>query len=768
MSENNGNIHRKCHGNDDIDIKGIFETVIANKWLILLITVFAIIIGWIYSTTIPTMYESTALVQIENKSQGIGGIGNSELLAASGSRMSSTVQVEIALMKSHFVLQPTVELLGLNVKVIPRYFPVLSKFFIHFHKSKKIARPFLDMSRYVWGGEKINVKQFKASPQFFDSNFIIVAKGNGSYELYTAARKLVLQGKVGEDIESTTIPGIRICIDELSANVGAEFDLIQQSAGGVADIINSNLVISDIGAVQGVGTGILNMVLSGPDQQLLPLTLNTIINYDIQRNIDKKNIEIQKTLDFLRQQAPILKDTLERTEAILSDFKGDYVAGGADINTNINVNNGAAASVNSGFGSGGMSFSRNIFLDKLVALDKTIEEIKLKRGELLQSFTEKHPIIIALNRQQKIIEQELLVLEDKIKTLPKTEQKILGLNRDIRVKEQMYMLILGRIQELQIAQAGNVSDVRLLTPATSATELPSKSLFFVGVTALIGFLLSIIIIFTRKALVRGVEDTDYVEDYLGIPTYAVLPYSREQKKIAREVKRNIRGTGPFILAYSKPKDLVVEGLRSLRTMVQFTLQEAKANVLTVLGTSPGIGKSFVSANLAQLFVDGGKNVLLIDSDIRKGKMHLYFEGKKKPGLAEILSGKMGVDEVKRKVKNRFDFVACGESTGPSPAELFLSDKFQNFIAKSAEIYDIIIVDTPPILAVTEGVVIAQKINSVNLLLVGIGVDDLHGTAYAVRHLNKGGVRVNGLVFNNLTRITSRHGYGSYGYYDDEK
>ena len=769
MLETHGNVqmHRKHRDNDEIDIRGIIEAVIVNKWLILVITALAMVIGWIYSTTISTMYQSTALIQIENKSQGIG-IGGMQGGASNGvssglggvSGGVSSVQVETALIKSHFVLQPIVELLGLNVKVVPHYFPVLSKFFIHFHKSKRLTLPFLGMNRYAWGGEKINVKQLKVPPQFFDSNFRIVAKGNETYELYTAAKKLVLQGKVGEEVESSIIPGVKIWITELDANVGTEFNLIQQSSGGVADGIDSNLMLSDIGSGQGVGTGILNVVLNGTDQQSLPLTLNTIINYDIQRNIDKKNVEIQKTLDFLGQQAPILKNSLEQTEAALSDLKSNYGAGGG---VGISTNTGGV-----GANSGGISFGGNIFLDKLVALDKSIEEIKLKKGELLQSFTEKHPIIISLTRQQKRLEQELLVLEDKLKSLPKTEQKILGLTRDIKVKEQMYMLILGRIQELQITQAGSVSDVRLLTPAASAVELPSKQLTIIAAAALIGFLLSIAIIFTRKALTQGVDDPDYVEDYLGIPTYAVLPYSREQKKLAREVKRNIYGTGPFVLAASKPKDLVIEGLRSLRTMLQFNLQEADSNVISVLGTSPGIGKSFVSVNLAQLFVDAGKSVLLIDADIRKGKMHLYLECKKSLGLAELLNGSSEFDEVKNKIADKFDFVACGESTGPSPVELFLSGKFQEFISNVSELYDVVVIDTPPILAVAEGVIIAQKINSVNVLLIGVGTDDLSGAERTAKILNKNGVKVNGLVFNSVTKSKNSHGYGHYGYYDDEK
>lgn len=771
MSESHGNtrVHSKHHGfdgQDEIDIREIVGTIVANKWLILLVTILATVVGWIYTVTTPTQYEATALIQIENKSQGMGGFGGISESIASSSRASSSVQIETALMKSRFVLQPTVESLGLDVKVTPNYFLVLSKFFIHFHKSKKLVPPFLGMNRYAWGGERISVKRFKVPPQFFDSDFILVTKGDDVYELYTHEKKLVLQGRVGEVVESSItsrIPGIKILVTELYANVGTEFNLIQQSANNVAKGISDNLTVVDIGSGQGVGTGILNVLLSGTNKQLLPTILNAIVDFDIQRNIDKKNVEIKKTLDFLRQQAPILKNGLEHTETALSVFKTGY--GFSGVNVNYGGKNGSGGN-SDGIGFGGGS----AFLEKLVAIDKNIEEMKLKKDELLQSFTEKHPVILALNRQQKRLEQELSILEDKIKTLPETEQKMLALARDVKVKEQMYMLILSKIQELQITQAGIVGDVRMLTPATSAAELPSKQLTIIAAATLIGFLLAVAIIFTRKVLTRGVDNPDDVEDYLGVPTYAVLPYSREQKKLTREVKRNIRGTGPFILAASKPKDLTIEGLRSLRTTIQFTLQEAATNVLAVLGTSPGIGKSFVSANLAQLLADGGKNVLLIDADIRKGKMHSYLECKKSPGLAEILNGNTEFDAVKNKIKDKFDFVACGESFGPSPAELFLSGEFQMFIDSVANVYDAVIIDTPPILAVTEGVIIAQKIHSVNLLLIGIGVDDLRGVEYAIKRLSKSGVKVNGLVFNNMVRSQSKsaYGYGNYGYYDGEK
>jgi tyrosine-protein kinase Etk/Wzc len=467
--------------------------------------------------------------------------------------------------------------------------------------------------------------------------------------------------------------------------------------------------------------------------------LNTIIAYDIQNNVNKKNLEIQKTLTFLAQQVPILKSNLEQAEITLNAFK-------------------AEKRISSDLGSGG---GRSLALEKMVALDKTLEELKLKKEELLQTFTENYPLVITVNVQQKRIEKELQLLENEVKSLPQDEQKALSVERDIKVRDQLYLLMLNKIQELQIVQAGIVSDVRVLTPATIAAQLPSNQLIILGIGALCGFVLSFVTIFVRKMLTKVIENPDEVESRLGIPAYAFVPYSKEQKKLAQLAKRQVMCSKPLVLAQSKPKDLAIESLRSLRTMLQFTLQDVKTNLITILGTSPSVGKSFVSLNLAQLLVDSGKRVLLIDADLRKGKLHHYFGVPNKPGLAEILIGEVSFDQAKRNLSEKLDLLTGGKAQ-ISPADLFMREQFKQTIATVSGLYDLIVVDTPPVLAVADSTIMLQKINSVNVLLVAIGADSLLGVEHVMRRFNNNGIKINGLIFNNVTQM--KYGYGNYGYY----
>jgi len=726
---------------DEIDLSEILGTIWTHKVFILLVTFFAVFCAWVYTVIIPQEYEASSLIQIDSKSNAASGIKSFDIPGEMGGSLSSasSSQIESALIKSRFVIQPAIEFLGLDIQVKPNSFPLLSKFFIHYHKNSKLAKPFWGMNKYVWGGESISVKQFKVPNNFLDQVFTIVAGANDTYQLYFD-HKLVLNGKVGENAESeitSKIPEVKILITDLRANGGAEFKIYQQPLGKVLKEISKNLAITDIGGAGSPETGILNVVFRGTNQWLLPKVLNTILAYDIQNNVDKKNLEIQKTLGFLEQQVPILKDSLEQAETALNDFRATT-----------GLSNEAAG-------------GKNILLDKLVTLDQTLEAIKLKKEDLLQTFTEKHPLIISLNAQQKRLEKELAVLEGEIKNLPKDQQKALSLERDIKVKDQLYSLLLGKIQELQIVQAGIVSDVRVLNAAVAANPLPSKQLVILGIGALIGLILAIIIIFIRKLLTKMIDNPDEVESRLGIPAYAFVPYSKEQKRLTQLTKQHVVSGEHLVLAKMKPRDLAVESLRSLRTMLQFALQDTKTNIVTILGTSPAVGKSFVALNLAQLLVDSGKKVLLIDADLRKGKLHSYFGMPSKLGFAEVLAGEISFEQAKRTLNEKMDLLTCGKAI-ISPADLFIREQFKQTVALVSSLYDLVIIDTPPVLAVTDSMIMLQKITSVNVLLVAIGADTLPGVEHVIKRFSNNGAKISGLVFNNLTRV--QYGYGNYGYY----
>lgn len=740
------------HSEEELDIHELFLILKEHRIFVAIVILCCLLVASIYCLRIPPRYETSALIQVNNKSEGMGGMLeglDSSISAAMGRTTgASPAQIESALIGSRFILEPTINKLGLDIHVTPHYFPIFGFYLAQHYEDDGIAKPLFGMTKYAWGGEVINVKQFKIPDNLTKKIFKIVTLTDGNYKLYDDSKKLLLVGHVGQlaqydDLHNHTY--VRILVSDLKACVGTEFKIYATQLSDTLKELSESIRIVDLGS-QGADllgrsqTGILNIAMRGTNAEELSNVLNTIVYLDIEKNSSKKTIEAQKTLEFLDQQVIILKDDLNQAATALSEYQATK-------------------------GAIGMNIEREVLLQKVVEVEKALGEIKLKKVEFLQEYTELHPYLISMKNKQNQLEKELEILYVTVKTLPATQQKILGLERDVKVKSQLYLLLLNKIQQLQIIKAGTISDVRILNAAATPIKLPSRKPIVLVGGAFFGFILAVLILFLRRLADKGMNDPDYLEEQLGIPLYAVIPHSKQQETLTQKMKRKVPGAGPFVLAAADQKDLAIEGLRSLRTTLQFALQEVKNNVVAIMGSSPSIGKSFVGLNLAYLFVDTGKKVLLIDADMRKGKICQYLSLPSSPGLADILMQTVTFENAKNTIKpDALDFVATGNYP-VNPAELLTGNVFKDFLEAIKQQYDIIIIDTPPILAVTVAILIARH-TGINLLLLGSSSEHIRSLIHSVRRVEKNDITIHGLIFNNTKGAKYSGGYygKNYGYY----
>ncbi len=752
---------RHSQDDDQINISEMFSVVKAHIRFIIVVMLSVFVLAVIYAMRIPPRYQTSALIQIEQQQSSMTGLLNNLDTSSGGmgefGMTATPVNIESALIMSRFIIQPTVKNLGLNIQVSPHYFPIFGSFMAHRYNKPGVAKPFLGLSKYAWGGESVKIGEFEVPDTAVGERFKLKVLTRNSYELYSLKGQRILAGKIGQLAESAasgSVPGMKLLVTSVKANPGLEYFIASTPTEGLVAQIISNLSISDLGTNKSsselgyqVQTGVLNLSLKGSKPERLPLILNTIIKYEIQKNIEKKTAEAKKALVFLEKQSTSLKDELDRAETALTKYKANQ-------------------------GGIGVSAASQVLIGQMVDLEKSIFEIKLKKVELLQEYTEQHPYIIALNNQQKGLKYQLSSLEDQVKTLPKTEQNMLSLERDVKVKNVLYSLILSKIQQLQIVKEGTISDVRILDLATNVNRIPSKTMVILVGSLLFGFILAIGIILLKYIMVERLNDPDYIEDRLGLPMYAAIPHSSNQSQMMKDVKRHILKTGPFVLATLFNKDIAIESLRSLRTILLMTLQKSKNNVVTILGSGPNIGKSFVSINLAYVLADGGKNVLLLDADMRRGKMHTNLAHPANPGLAEILSGETIFEHAKTNINGKVfvngggvDFLPCGKYPA-NPAELLFDNAFAKFIIKVAPLYDIVLIDTPPVLAAADAGIIA-KCATTNLLLIGARSGSIKTQEHTLKRLQKHDVEVQGLVLNN-TKPSRGYGYGyGYEYYSDK-
>ena len=203
-----------------------------------------------------------------------------------------------------------------------------------------------------------------------------------------------------------------------------------------------------------------------------------------------------------------------------------------------------------------------------------------------------------------------------------------------------------------------------------------------------------------------------------------------------------------MLANAKPKDVCIESLRSLRTSMQFTLQDARNHIVMFTGPLPGVGKSFLTINLAVLLAHSGKRVLMIDGDMRRGALEKHLGGSQDNGLSELLSGQISLEEAVRATEiDNLAFISCGRRP-PNPSELLMSPRLPLYLDGLGKRYDVILIDTPPVLAVTDASIIGGYAGS-TFFVVRSGMHSEGEIADALKRLHSAGVHVQGAIFNAM-------------------
>jgi tyrosine-protein kinase Etk/Wzc len=403
-------------------------------------------------------------------------------------------------------------------------------------------------------------------------------------------------------------------------------------------------------------------------------------------------------------------------------------------------------------------------LDQEVAIETSIQQLRMQQADIERRYTPEHPAYKALIQQIGQLQAQKDGMDKQVGGLPDTQQELLRLTRDVQVSNTTYTGLLNQAQQLDIARAGTVGNVRIIDSAAvdiSQPVKPKKAIVVLGGTFLGGFL-AVAFIFIRQMLNRGVEDPAAIEQ-LGLPVYASIPISVQEQAISLHGK-HMHGDGKqHLLVINAPADLATEALRSLRTSLHFARLEAKNNVLMISGSSPNAGKTFVSANLAAVVAQSGQRVLLIDGDLRMGALHKVIGGRAERGLSELISGQIDLPTATRAVTplDNLHFIARGK-VPPNPSELLMNSRFTALLEKLKPLYDLIIIDTPPILAVTDAAIIGHQAGT-SLLVVRFGLNQTREIALAKQRFEQNGVEIKGAIFNAVEKRSS--GYYSYGYYE---
>ncbi|MEZ9835244.1 polysaccharide biosynthesis tyrosine autokinase [Vibrio breoganii] len=719
MTQANSSITPQPAQPDVIDLGKLFGLLLDGKWVIVVTTVLFSVLGLAYALQSTPIYKADALVQVEKKTGGFPGLSAD---VGDMFEQDSSISAEIEIIKSRTLLAKTVDKFELTTVVAPKYLPIIGKLY----------------ARTLGQEGKIKVERFEVPIGYATSGYQIVLEDAelGKYKVIDNNENLILEGVV--DTLAQNSNGFQLFVSQIGGSEGQAFYLGKRSTLSAIGWLQGSLAITE----KGRQSGVLSFEFNGANPEQISLLLNDITQNYFLQNVERNAAQAENSLEFLQSKLPEVKAQLTEYENRLNTYQAD--------NDSVDLGMEAQSTLNI-----------------MVALEAQLNELSFKESEILERFTTNHPAYISLQNKRKTLEQQKYRLEQQIKALPATQREILRLKRDVEVNQQIYLQLLNKNQELNLVKASTVGNVRILDSAVTygGAVKPKKSLIVLLATVL-GFILGVGYILIKALLHRGVESADKIEE-IGIPVYSTIPKSDSQerlgKKLAQFIKRKSKApVEEFLLSQVDPTDVSIEALRSLRTSLHFAMLEAKNNLIMISGPSPSIGKSFVSANFAAVLAQGGKKVLLIDADLRKGHIGKAAKLQHTKGLSDYLAGTDETDTfINKDVIEGLDFLGKG-SVPPNPSELLLHERFDALCKWASENYDIVVIDTPPVLAVTDAAIVGQKCGT-SLMVARFGQTALKEIEISSSRLEQSGVSVKGVVLNAVEKTASS--YYSYGYYN---
>lgn len=709
---------------DGFNVGELIGTLLAYKWLILSVTALAAVVGVLVAFSMTPIYRADALIQVDEQgSKGLSVLKELEPLVGD----TTSVAAELEILNSRMVLGRAVEKLGLDIFAEPHYAPFIGATVARRFTGQGLREPMFRATGYAWGGEQIKIAQLEVLPGLRDAVLTLVAEEGGGYQLLDAEGVELLRGTVGERVSTG---GLSVMIAELRARPGTRFEVVRRSSETAINDLRSRFSVRE----RGRKSGIIEATLTGADRSQLPVVLNEIANIYYRQNLEKRATEAENQLKFLETQLPTLKAQLDAAELAYNSYRQSRGSVDLDLET-------------------------QGVLRSLIEVDTEVAKLRQEREEIRQLFTSNHPRVQALDAKLKILNDRKTGFDRGVNRLPEIQQTAIRLRRDVEVSTTLYIGLLSTAQQLRVSKAGTVGEVRILDAAASSRipVEPRKSIIL-AVALVLGLFGSFALVWLLRSLRVVVEDPDTIEKKLGLPVLASIPHSKAEKTLALGITKG----KPGLLAATQPDDDAIESLRSLRTTLHFAMLDAPHRSLLITGPSQDIGKSFVSKNLAAVIAQSGKRVVVVDADLRKGHIHKEFGFPREGGVSEFVANELQVSEVVRSTSVPNLSVVSTGRLPPNPSEVLLHPRFEELLKHLEGLFDFMIVDAPPILAVADAA-IAGRYTGATLLLARAGRHPIQELAQAVKRMQQAGVRVNGVVFNDLDVSRQRYRYGYEGY-----
>ena len=695
--------------NDEIDFGQQLHNLWLHKSKIATALIAGGLLGAVFSFASTPVYRADAMLEIETKQNQILTEINNML-----SNEPAPSEAEIELVQSRMVIGKTVDELQLDQEVKATYFPVFGNMI---HNLSGNDDPILKIGTFTVSEEWIN-KPFKLTVK--DSKNYILTLPNGTAK----------EGRVGTPLKINNETVLKV--DQILAETDQDFELTKFSKlSAIENIKNQLSVIS-----KGKTSPIINLAYTDVDPKKTSAVLNSIADNYVAQNRERDIQVASSGLAFISEELPRLKETLQEAENKLNAYRER--AGSLDIPLE---SKGA--------------------LESLTSIETQITLLKTEEAGLAELYTPEHPSYKAVLDKLAVLERAKSKINQQIAGLPNTQQEVIRLTRDVETNQATYVQLLAKQQELNIMKASAQGNVRIVDYAyVPENPVAPRKAVITLLSALAAGSLTALWLMIRNRMKNGITSSEEIEN-LNLEVVALVPHSKTQQKrdFFKSKFKKTGGRSNYLLASEDRADTAVEAIRALRTNIYFSMLDAPNNILMITGAAPEAGKSFISANLATVMAQSGKRVLLIDTDMRKGYLDRLFGLTPEFGLSDILNGKAAPAKAVQETGIENLHLISSGSYPSNPSELLMDNRFNELLANASQRYDYVILDTPPVLAVTDAVIIGQHAGTV-LMISRYAHTRARELEASVERLKQNHINIKGVVLNGMKREANN----SYDYY----
>ncbi|WP_205805610.1 polysaccharide biosynthesis tyrosine autokinase [Burkholderia sp. Ac-20365] len=731
-------------------------------WEIVAATVAVFLLAVTYQLVATPVYSADVLVRVDPPEPNALGLALQTQEALPPPAPSPSA--EMGVMRSRAVLDPVIDRYRFDVTVKPRRIPILGDIAEKFATPGEPNGAWLGLKSFAWGGEVVKVGYLNVPQNLEEEKLSLVALGGGAYELLGPSGEFLLKGTVGKPAEGN---GISLLINQLAARDGTRFEVIRWNSVDATKRFMDVVKITD----KVKDSGLIQIEYADKSASKAADVANALGQQYLAAAVAGRQLNDTQTLNFIKGELPRLLADLRKSEEALKSFRAKS-------------NSMQPTTEAQSYLQGGLD------------LDKQIASLELQRTQLLDKYAPQSRWIQSIDTQLAQLKKTKAEFDGRFQGMPASERESVDLIRAQKVAETVYMGMVQKAEQLTVRRASTTGGAHILDEAVRPHRpVKPDPLIVLPAGFVLGLVSGVFLVFMRRHVLVGVTDPRYVERRLSVPVVGEVLFSHQQSLLDRSlpaaarkplqgaggrsavaVQRGLEGgeapsgekidpsfgySGNKILAERFPHDASVEALRAVRTAMARDLAHTRNNIVMVTGPTTSAGKSFVAANLATLHAEAGARVALIDGDMRRGHLAAFFSQSNRGGLSEVLAERVPLRDALRHVGiEGVTFMSCG-ARPENPAALLTRPRFREVLERLSSHFDLVIVDTPPFLAVTDASIIANEAGA-SLLVLRSGMQSEEEIADTIKKIERAGGRVAGAVFNGipLRRSTRNYGYAT--------